>query len=496
MSVPTNDGPTGAWSRADRIAALALLVAVGVSLYWTVHPWYDPATDAALYVSTARSVAAGDGYTYLGAPFVVRPPGFSFLLAPLVGATAPPAFGPLNALVAGFGAVAALGAFALTRRRLGGPLAALLALALWLNPGVQRLSSQVLSDVPGLALLVLGLVVDRAARRRGGLGLHALLGLTLTAAVYLRTLNLLLVPAIACDRLLGKRRADEARARLPLALALALPIAALVPWIVRSASIDVPTPTEQVYLHSYVTAQLHADPGDPSSPRLSPGEHARRSVEQSRQVVTELGNRLGAGDSTPIAYATAAALLALGLLAWFRRRDTATWLLLGLGVVLGTYFAFKPRLVLPLWFLSALLAVETLHELGARLAPRRAVRAVLALLLAAVAVVDFDPWSWRAELETAHAELARVGQRLDALVHEDASAAAPIGHDVGLFTNRPVYSLQIVAERQGPAAAIGLLERYGVTHVVQDRRRPLGWSFDRLGFVPEPVGPFTIWRGP
>ena len=73
---------TTGWTGADRWVALALTLVVLGSLGWVVHAWYDPATDAALYVSTARSIAAGEGYAYLGAPFVVRPPGFSFALAP------------------------------------------------------------------------------------------------------------------------------------------------------------------------------------------------------------------------------------------------------------------------------------------------------------------------------------------------------------------------------------------------------------------------------
>ena len=39
--------------------------AVLASLTYLVHPWYELSNDAALYISTARSIAAGEGYQYL-----------------------------------------------------------------------------------------------------------------------------------------------------------------------------------------------------------------------------------------------------------------------------------------------------------------------------------------------------------------------------------------------------------------------------------------------
>ena len=63
-----------------------LLVA---SLFWLVHPWYeatDETNDASIYLLTAKALAAGEGYSYLGAPFTIRPPGFSALIAPWIAA--------------------------------------------------------------------------------------------------------------------------------------------------------------------------------------------------------------------------------------------------------------------------------------------------------------------------------------------------------------------------------------------------------------------------
>ena len=47
------------WSAAERRAALGLGALLLASLPFLVHPWYDPVNDAAMYIATARSLAAG-----------------------------------------------------------------------------------------------------------------------------------------------------------------------------------------------------------------------------------------------------------------------------------------------------------------------------------------------------------------------------------------------------------------------------------------------------
>jgi len=489
--------------RVDRGAWILLTIVVLASLAWTVHAGYDKATDAALYVSTARSIATGEGYSYLGVPFVVRPPGFAFLLAPLVGSEAPPDFRLLNGFVGLFGAAATFGLFALLKRRVGSALAAVAALTFWCNPFVQRVSSQVLSDMPGLALLLWALVLDRTARERDSWAWHVALGAVLAIGVYLRTLSLLLVPAILLGRLFEGREAAEPRTgarprtgAAPLALALGLPVLAFAPWLVRSTSVDVPAPTEQVYVHSYATAMLHELPGDPSSPRLTAAQLIERCRTQSAQLIDAIGGRLGVVETGPSTKLVTVALVLLAIVGWWRRRDALSWLTGATLAVLATYFAFKLRLALPAWTLLGILAVDVLHDVGSSVVGRRTVRAALGIALAGLAVHDFEPWPWRTEAERRRDALVQVGRYLDEHVPPGAAVAAPIGFHVGIFANRPVYSLQIVAERAGPDAALALLAEHDVTHVVQDTRRTLNWSFERLGFTGELVGPFLVYRVP
>ena len=146
-------------------AVFALFVAcLFASLFWLVHPWYDLTVDGSVYIVTARSLAAGEGYRYLGEPFQVRPPGFPLLIVPFVSGLADDFFA-INFFVACFGAAGVLLLFWHARPRLGFGLALLVAAAVWLNPNYQRLSTQVMSDVPGTTLLLLCLLARALGER-------------------------------------------------------------------------------------------------------------------------------------------------------------------------------------------------------------------------------------------------------------------------------------------------------------------------------------------
>ena len=87
-------------------SALVILIAGTLaSLPYRVHPYFDATVDASTYIVTARNLLAGEGYTYLGEPFILRPPGFSFLLLPVL-ALAGTDFFVLNFCVSLCGALA------------------------------------------------------------------------------------------------------------------------------------------------------------------------------------------------------------------------------------------------------------------------------------------------------------------------------------------------------------------------------------------------------
>ena len=150
---------------AERAIFAVFVACLFASLFFFVHPWYDLTVDGSIYIVTARSLATGEGYRYLGEPFQVRPPGFPLLIVPFLGGLKQ-GFFALNFFIACFGAAGVLLLFWHAQPRLGFGLALLTAAAVWLNPNYQRLSTQVMSDIPGTTLLLLCLLLERWASAR------------------------------------------------------------------------------------------------------------------------------------------------------------------------------------------------------------------------------------------------------------------------------------------------------------------------------------------
>ena len=56
---------TSVWLRTDRVCLVLLLLVLGASLPFLVHPWYDATGDGTMYLLTAQSLADGNGYSAL-----------------------------------------------------------------------------------------------------------------------------------------------------------------------------------------------------------------------------------------------------------------------------------------------------------------------------------------------------------------------------------------------------------------------------------------------
>jgi len=198
----------------ERIALAVLVVGVFTSLFYLVHGWYDPTNDGSMYIVTARSIAAGEGYSMLGIPFQIRPPGFAYLIAPLIAARGTD-FYALNLSVSVFGAVGVLLLYFCVRPRLGWPLAWLLAVAVWTNPGYQELCNQPMSDVPGTTLLLGCFLLARWSGRKGTIWADLILGLAIGLSAYVRSVDILLVPAVlvarVCAQLFARSERDPWR---------------------------------------------------------------------------------------------------------------------------------------------------------------------------------------------------------------------------------------------------------------------------------------------
>jgi hypothetical protein len=462
-------------SKAERLGLGLFALGVFASLGLLVHPWYDSRYgDAGVYVATARAIAAGDGYTYLGAPLIAHPPGFSLLIAPVVAALGTH-FYALNLYVSLFGAAGVVLLALHQRARVGWILALLTALALWLNPGYQRLCNQVMSDVPGTTLLLVCLLVERWAARAPSWRRELVLGLCIGLSAHVRSLQLLLVPAIAVARLLQRRRAGGAvaswRSFALRRLALFAAVAGLLvlPWSIRSAYVAPPAPADQTLVHSYSSAMWHRDPADPDSPRFSAREILSRIPANSALIANVLGSRMQRGLGYPKAPTAAVGILlvASSLAVLWRRRAPAELFVAGSLLVLVFYFDLRDRLLLPLYALSFAAAVDVARELLARVAGARAAGIGVTGALTLLIVLDFQPrWGWEG-IEKRHRVYESIASAIDSELDPDACIGAGIGFHYGVYLERPVYSLWFATRRDDrPEVAEAVIDKYGLNTLV------------------------------
>ena len=86
--------------------------------------------------------------------------------------------------------------------------------ALYVNPGFRTLCNQVMSDVPGTALGLLCLVLERRVATSRSLAAPFGLGVLVGLSSLVRTVNVLIVPAVFVARLFhgqGARRRQPGR---------------------------------------------------------------------------------------------------------------------------------------------------------------------------------------------------------------------------------------------------------------------------------------------
>jgi 4-amino-4-deoxy-L-arabinose transferase-like glycosyltransferase len=461
--------------RAARALFVVLAALLAASLPFLVHGFYevdDETNDASMYILCAQALQRGEGYAYLGQPFIIRPPALSALLVPIL-ATRGLDYGAMHALVAACGAAGVLLLYLWTLPRLGAWVSFALALCLWLNPGYRHFSNQVMTDVPGVAVLLAVLVLERWADRRSSWRRDALLGLLVGLGTYVRTAIGLLLPAILLARSLAHARAgSEPRAwraflaRRFVALVLACGLAVL-PWSVRNARVAPPPPADQNFIYSYATGILHADAGDPDSPPRPLAEILGVVPARAWTIVRLFGERIEGRSIGALRWLVAAWLVGSVLFLVLRRRQSAELVFLGLGLVLVTYFGFRARLVLPMYVLALAAAAETGTAVLARGLGRRRARALVAVGLAAWAAFDFrPPRGWKAEREAFERE-ERQAQAFAAVLPSDARLAARVGWHYSLLLQRPVYSLRFAMDRSRSVAGLeGVLDKYGLDTVL------------------------------
>ncbi len=475
-------------------------------------PWYDPLRDGSIYIGLSRSLLAGDGYSYLGIPFSVRPPGFPVLIAPVLAIWGTD-FHVLNLFMGSFGILALAFLYLYQRPRLGGGLALLCCAALWLNPGYQRFCNVVMSDIPGFAAFMLCLLVERWATCRASWKRELVLGVCVGLSAYLRSIFILLAPAIALARILNRGASHEERAGwgrffakrlVPFSLVAVL---LLMPWSIRNRQSIALPPADQFSLYSYSTAMWHTNVGDPDSAKQGPIEILARIPTRARQMAEVAGSRLKSrvqGVNAPEyglepVHGAISLFFLFCLLVLLRRyRSPAEFFsVVSLGVM-SIYFGFADRLLLPVYALLFCGAAEVLRDFGTRWIGLQRSQVLVAVLLLVAIGVDFEPRARWEEIRKAHDEFVQVENDLTPWITPDTRLATLIGHHYMVYLDRPVVSLEFALRRERRNSAVeAIIDKYDVNTVfiatgirnesIRDYLR------DRYGSG-QSTGSATLWR--
>jgi len=502
MSGPAAERACVSWSRPEKIALILLIVGALLLLAVLVHPWYDPKNDSSMYIAAARAIAAGDGYTYLEMPFHLRPPGFSVLISPIVG-TLGAQFRALNLYVGVWGVAGIVLLFIYLRTRVGWQLSLISSLAVWLNPAYQRFCNQVMADVPGTTLLFGCLLLERWVARAPSWKRDLLLGVSIGLSAYVRTVNVLLVPAIvvawSLERWLGR---DRSRSWPALAGRLAIVVIGawivMLPWSVRNHYRAPAPPADQTRLHNYSTAVFHQDKGDPASPRVPLGELLQRIPERGVDVATAMTRRMQSQDSVTH---PGLALLIAACWGWVlvKRRAPSDFFVGGTLLVLVLYPGFQDRLLVPIYMLVLGSVTEASRDLLRRLTEARVATAIVAAALLALIVVDLKPRHKWTEIENAHRHFEQACSIIDSRVPSTVRLGSGTGWHYNACLGRSVYGLKHTVFRAGtPDAVEQAIDKYRIETVVLSDRDPLDRSL--LGYFQghytdvEKVGELTFIR--
>lgn len=460
----------GAWSRRDTLWIALLFAFCAGSLPWLLYEHFLWNVDAGLYVLTSKALLAGEGYSYLGEPFVLRPPGLPVLIAPVLAAFGTD-FVALDLATNAMGIAAVLLAFLWMRPWLGSGTSALLAAVVWLHPVVREVCNSTLSDAPGAALLFACLLGERRLRRRPSVSTALVLGVLVAAGIYVRSVLVFLLPAFALSWIWRRLRRGERHAALvplgPAALALGLPLVLLAPWWMRNAAVELPRPALETAMASQETAMWHADKADPDSPRLAPSEVAARVPDNAARIAGELARGLEEREAaaSPLLVAAGAALLGLVVLAGWRHQPAAVLFLLANLAVLFVWHTARIRLLLPVYWLGLPILAAGLARLVASRTSPAVGRAAVALLLVALGALHLSrapDWSRNTTTQLQRQNLCR-----DLLALEprpEDGIASEWGWNDALYLDRPVRAFRHRFHRQG--LSVDGLRELGVRYVI------------------------------
>jgi len=208
---PTDLPGPQAPERRLRITRRVVLAAIAAVYLISLSPRWLPGNDSAVYRLLGRSLARGQGYVALGSPHVKVPPGFPLLLAGTekLGLSER----GLNAVIMALAGAAIVLAYLIVREHIRPEATLWITLLAALSNHMHDASMQVLSDIPCLVLVGLGLW-GYVRWSRTGRGRPELATFALVAAMWVRLAVLPLAIGAGLGLLIQPVRRSRRRAIL------------------------------------------------------------------------------------------------------------------------------------------------------------------------------------------------------------------------------------------------------------------------------------------
>jgi 4-amino-4-deoxy-L-arabinose transferase-like glycosyltransferase len=478
----------GVWILAGTATFYAMLVV----------PYWKPTWDSAMYITLARSIAHGEGYTYMGYAHTKYPPGFPLMLSPIVLL-----FGKNYLLMRASVVACAVGAVGVTylwfRRIAGVGIAVAVALITAVSYPLAFEATRILSDVPYMLVSLGALYTAERHRESFGAGWFRWTIVLIVASYFMRMIGFTLVFAFAASILLGHRE-RPLRARMRRA-GIALTVVAVVigGWMGRNALASHTLPEQLREGLSYEREFVGANPERPvTATRLVAGL-GRRLADNldyyDRLSASVLTGRTATGTAL-VRWIGIWVILGWLWAMWRRRGTPEFYIPLYMGALLlwpaheGERFLVP---VIPILAYYALLPLFALLEGGTAVAKRfvrsgeddgarwtrarslaRTVVLLIAvgfslmwngpLLIAQVQVEHSIPY-YGSDMSDFLGAFAWVDKHLpsDAVL---ATNRAPYGV---LLTGRDTYTVPWVAD---DAVKLAFLDRYRITDIVANKSTP------------------------
>ncbi len=454
------------------------VVAAAAALYaCIVVPHWQPTWDSATYITLAKSLVAGDGYTYMGYDHTKYPPGFALMLAPIV-AVFGDSFLAMRWLEAGCAVASVAVAYALLRRAAGVWIAASAALMTAASYALLFEATRILSDVPYMLVSLVTLYAIESLRAARSRRLLVAATCLCIAAYLVRIVGVALALAAVMSLLADPpRRPARASARQAVILlgCVGLVVAA---WMGRNAIARHELPPTLREALSYERELVVVNPSDPHSGTVGVGAFRNRIATNGRYYADMTARLLTSQRSTRKALALVVLAGWLGAALW--RRTAVEWYFAGYVVIFmmwpspqGERFLVP---VLPMLYYYVVRVVAEAARSAARLARapahvRHAARTVCAVVIALGFLV-----AARSEL-TQRVAIERREPYHEGVVADYIDALRWVGQntspDAVLVTNRapygvmwadrPTYTVPWVSDRDEILASVFA---NGVTHAV------------------------------